>query len=60
MIEREWLNEEGQFLFGPHKGELVSVVAECDPDYVEYVLENEDITSVDAKVLLVSLNGKAH
>lgn len=60
MIESEWLNEEGQFAQGKHKGESALVVAEYDPDYIEEVLENEDISSLDANVLLACLNGKAH
>lgn len=53
---RDWLDGNGCFLFGKHKGKQASDIAKSDPDYVEWVIrEVEDIDSEDRESLSILL-----
>jgi hypothetical protein len=43
----EWLNVEGNFIFGKHRGEFVGAVARTDPDYLEWILNNIEPIDID-------------
>ena len=49
---REWLSNDGCFIFGKWKGEIVQDVALEDPSYPRWILENvEDIHHEDRYVI---------
>lgn len=49
---REWLDDDGLFLFGKCQGYHVEDVARDDPGYLHWILENvEDIYHEDRDVI---------
>lgn len=53
---REWLNDDGLFLFGRCQGEHVEDVAREDPGYLRWILESvEDIHYEDRDVIETAL-----
>lgn len=53
---REWLDGDGNFLFGKCKGESVEDIAREDPSYLRWILENvEDIDHEDRDVIEATL-----
>lgn len=52
LADRRWLDNDGRFLIGKHKGELAEEVAVEDPSYVNWVVEEvEDIDDTDRETL---------
>lgn len=53
---RRWLGDDGAFLFGKYKGDLVEDVAREDPDYLRWITQTvEDIDEDDLRVIEQSL-----
>lgn len=53
---RRWLDVDGSFLFGKHKGERVDLVAADDERYVRWCVENvEDMMDEDREAMEASL-----
>lgn len=49
---RQWINPQGEFIFGKHKGDLVEDVADEDPDYLRWILDKvDDIDEGDAEII---------
>lgn len=47
-----WLDDDGRFKFGKHKGEYAEDVADEDPDYVQWALDEAvDMCDEDRDVL---------
>lgn len=54
--DRDWIDSQGRFAFGKHKGELIEDVASDDPSYLRWVVsEVEDISDEDRSLLAVHL-----
>ena len=52
VVPKEYLDSEGRFLFGNHKGELAERVALLDYAYVSYLVSNRaDICDEDREIL---------
>lgn len=50
--QKDWLNGEGRLLYGKHKGQLVEVVANDDPQYLQWIIDEvEDCSEEDRKVM---------
>lgn len=51
-LGREWLDRDGAFLFGKHRGETVEKVSRDDSGYLRWVVETiEDIVEEDRDVI---------
>lgn len=54
---KEWLDSEGNFLFGKHEGEFIGAVARLDPDYLQWILNTvEDIDHEDRQIIESYMN----
>jgi len=54
---REWLDLDGNFLFGKHGGEDVNDVARKDPDYLRWILETvENMRDDDSETIQGALD----
>lgn len=52
----EWIDQQGRFIFGKHRGELVESVISEDPSYIRWIVnEVEDITEDDRDFLAQQL-----
>jgi hypothetical protein len=57
MNTREWLDDNGDFLFGKHQGESVNTIAVEDPHYLSWILETaENIDHEDRDIIETALH----
>lgn len=48
----KWISEDGRFLLGKHKGELIETVSTLDHSYINYIVNNfEDMDEEDREIL---------
>lgn len=58
-LGKDWIDNDGRFLFGKHKGEYVDDVAEEDPGYLRWIVEEvEDVSEEDWDVLNTRVDRK--
>jgi hypothetical protein len=56
LDQREWLDSEGFFIFGKHNGEDVNRVAESNPGYLRWILDDvANIADEDIGVIRAAL-----
>lgn len=56
---KDWLDASGCFLFGKYKGECAEDIAETDPAYIRWIVDNvEDISDEDRGLLEQYLSWK--
>lgn len=49
---KEWLDQSGCFLFGKYEGEYAEEIAETDPQYIRWIVNDvENIVESDREVL---------
>lgn len=56
-MARDWLDDDGHFLWGKHKGEFVNEVGKSDPGYLRWALETDDVSDLDGAVIRAVLRG---
>lgn len=49
---RDWIDSQGQFIFGKHKGELVENVISEDPSYIRWIVSEVENISEDDRDFL--------
>lgn len=52
---RDWLDADGRFIFGAHKGELAEDVAKHDYTYIQWILDEVENCSADDREVFSAL-----
>lgn len=57
MRTSDWIDGNGFFIFGKHKGETIEYVTRHDPGYVQWIIDNvENISDGDRHILQTLLD----
>ena len=51
----DWIDESGRMTRGKHRGSLLETVARDDPDYLQWVMDLDDTSVSERRIIATSL-----
>lgn len=55
MSGNSWINFDGSLLFGKYKGKQLTSIAKDDPDYLQWILREVELTQEDEEIISTAL-----